>query len=112
MLTEARHNVSHYRYTVGWAPEDGEYVASVAEFPSLSFLAGTQEGALAGLEDVIEDVIEDLVESGEEVPVPLAEREFSGNIRLRVTPEKHRELTTRALEQGVSLNRYLNSLLP
>jgi predicted HicB family RNase H-like nuclease len=112
MLTEARHNVSHYRYTVGWAPEDGEYVSSVAEFPSLSFLAGTQEEALAGLREIVEEVVEDLMDSDEEVPVPLAEREFSGNIRLRVTPEKHRELATRALEQGVSLNRYLNSLLP
>jgi predicted HicB family RNase H-like nuclease len=112
MLTEARNSVSHYRYTVGWSHDDGEHVATVAEFPSLSFLASTQDDALAGLLEVVQDVVDDLVESGEEVPLPLAEREFSGNIRLRVTPEKHRELATRALEQGVSLNRYLNSLLP
>ena len=112
MLTKPRAEVSHYRYTVTWSNEDQEFVATVAEFPSLSFLDETQDGALNGLREVVKDVLDDLIESGEEVPVPIAERDYSGNIRLRVTPEKHRELTARALEQGVSLNRYINSLLP
>ena len=31
--------VSHYTYRVAWSAEDGEFVATVAEFPSLSWLA-------------------------------------------------------------------------
>lgn len=112
MLTQPRHDVTHYRYTVFWSKEDGEFVGTVAEFPSLSFLDESQAAALEGIENLVGEVVEDMVESGEEIPVPLAEREYSGSIRLRVTPNKHRELAIRAQEQGVSLNRYLNSLLP
>lgn len=112
MLTKPRCDVSHYRYTVTWSTEDQEYVATVAELPSLSYLDQTQDGALKGLREVVDEVVEDLIASGEDVPLPLGEREYSGSIRLRVTPEKHRELAARALEQGVSLNRYINSLLP
>ncbi|MEA5454046.1 toxin-antitoxin system HicB family antitoxin [Sinomonas sp. JGH33] len=112
MLTQPRHDVTHYRYTVFWSKEDGEFVGTVAEFPSLSFLDESQTRALEGIEELVADVIEDMLNSGEEIPVPLSEREYSGNIRLRVTPKKHRELAVRAQEQGVSLNRFLNSLLP
>ena len=34
--------VEHYRYSVEWSATDGEFVATVAEFPSLSWLASTQ----------------------------------------------------------------------
>ena len=42
--------VSHYTYRVTWSPEDDEFVATVVEFPSLSWLAGTQAEALEGLQ--------------------------------------------------------------
>src|ERR1039457_5270707 len=32
---------THYTYRVAWSVEDGEHVATVAEFPSLSWLAPT-----------------------------------------------------------------------
>jgi len=38
-----------YTYSVKWSPEDGEWVATVAEFPSLSWLAPDPQAALAGL---------------------------------------------------------------
>lgn len=31
-------DVKHYAYRVLWSAEDGEHVATVTEFPSLSFL--------------------------------------------------------------------------
>jgi len=34
--------VTHYTYRVAWSVEDGEHVATVAEFPSLSWLAPTR----------------------------------------------------------------------
>jgi predicted HicB family RNase H-like nuclease len=112
VLTQPSHDVTHYRYTVFWSREDHEFVGTVAEFPSLSFLDPDQTTALRGIEELVTRVVQEMKASGEEVPAPLSEREYSGNIRLRVTPQKHCELATRAQEQGVSLNRYLNSLLP
>jgi predicted HicB family RNase H-like nuclease len=103
--------VAHYRYSVTWPPEDQEYVATVSEFPSLSWLDENKEEALRGLEKLLREVVEDMHAKGEEVPLPFAERTYSGNLKVRVTPEKHRRLAIAAQEQGVSLNRYLNDLL-
>lgn len=46
-------DATHYTYRVAWSVEDGEHVATVAEFPSLSWLAPTPVEALAGLANVV-----------------------------------------------------------
>ena len=51
--------MSHYAYRAQWAPEDGEYVALCAEFPSLCWLAPTTHEALAEIKRLIDDVIAD-----------------------------------------------------
>jgi len=103
--------VRHYSYAVAWSAEDQEYAATVAEFPSLSWLDADQDAALTGLRGLVAEVVDDLVASGEDVPTPFGERRFSGEFRLRTTPDVHRGLTIAAARQGVSLNRYVNSLL-
>ncbi|GGJ57151.1 type II toxin-antitoxin system HicB family antitoxin [Glutamicibacter ardleyensis] len=102
---------AHYKYNVSWSPEDDEFIATVAEFPSLSWMDENQILALTGLRDLIAEVIQDMRDSGEEVPVPFSVRKFSGSIRVRVSPEKHRDLTIAAADQRVSLNRYLTERL-
>ncbi|MDO8440067.1 MAG: toxin-antitoxin system HicB family antitoxin, partial [Polaromonas sp.] len=97
--------VNHYTYRVSWSPEDGEHVATCAEFPSLSWLARTPEAALAGIRRVVADVVADLQASGEPVPQPLSEKNYSGEFRVRIPPLLHRSLALQAAEQGVSLNR-------
>ena len=52
---------THYTYRVAWSVEDEEHVATVAEFPSLSWLAPTPEEALTGLVELVRNVIEDMV---------------------------------------------------
>ncbi len=79
MSTEARPNVAHYQYVVSWSPEDKEFVATVVEFPSLSWLADDQSAALQGLEQLVETVIDDLIDSGEPVPEPLVDAKYSGD---------------------------------
>ena len=56
-------DATHYTYRVAWSVEDGEHVATVAEFPSLSWLAPTPVEALAGLANVVRDVLADLAVS-------------------------------------------------
>lgn len=46
---------NHYTYQIAWSPEDGEYVATCAEFPSLSWLANDALSALRGLVSIIKD---------------------------------------------------------
>lgn len=104
-------NYKHYTYRVIWSKDDNEYVALCAEFPSLSFLASTQDKALKGIVDLVGEVIQDMASSGEDLPVPLSEKIYSGKFQLRVPPELHRHLAMEAAEQGVSLNRYVSSKL-
>lgn len=104
-------DVTKYTYRVRWSEEDGEYLATVAEFPSLSWLEEDQASAFTGIVSLVRDVVEDKAADGEEVPAPLSVREYSGNVRLRMPPAQHRELAIRAAEEGVSLNRLLCSLI-
>jgi len=95
----------HYTYRVTWSEEDNEYVGLCAEFPSLNWLANTQEAALKGIRNVVSDVIKDMNKNGEEIPQPLASKNYSGKFMVRVPPEVHRNLAIQAAEAGVSINR-------
>jgi predicted HicB family RNase H-like nuclease len=100
-----------YTYRVTWSEEDKEYVGLCAEFPSLSWLARTPEGALKGIRKVVADVVTDLETHGEAIPEPIATKPYSGKFMVRVPPELHRRLVLEAAEAGVSLNRIASAKL-
>ncbi|MFG1953152.1 type II toxin-antitoxin system HicB family antitoxin [Micromonospora sp. NPDC048830] len=107
MQPGARPEITHYTYRVTWSAEDQEFVATCAEFPSLSWLASSQIEALQGVQDLLRDVIADMEEQGEQVPQPFADRHYSGKFNLRVGESLHRELVIQAAEDGMSLNQYV-----
>jgi predicted HicB family RNase H-like nuclease len=100
-----------YTYRVTWTEEDGQYVGLCSEFPSLSWLADTQEAALIGIRDTVEQVVQDMQSSGEPIPQPLATRRYSGKFTVRVPPDVHRKLQIQAAESRVSFNRLINAKL-
>jgi predicted HicB family RNase H-like nuclease len=93
-----------YTYRIHWSAEDQEFVATVAEFPSLSWVASSPAEALNGVIDVAKEVVTDMQTSGENIPIPIGERDYSGHFVVRIPPEEHRQLAIAAAEQGVSLN--------
>lgn len=101
----------HYTYRVTWSEDDKEYVGLCAEFPSLSWLAPSQEAALRGIRSVVAKVIADMKKNSEAIPEPLASRPFSGKFMVRVPPEVHRKLAIEAAESGISLNRLASAKL-
>jgi len=101
----------HYTYRVMWSEEDMEYVGLCAEFPSLSWLAGTPEAALRGIRKVVAGVVSDMEANDESVPAPLSARRYSGKFMVRVPPDVHRRLAIEAAESGVSLNRLASAKL-
>ncbi|MEV4540637.1 type II toxin-antitoxin system HicB family antitoxin [Micromonospora echinaurantiaca] len=107
MQTDPHPDVSHYTYRVTWSAQDDEFLATCAEFPSLSWLASSQIEALQGLQDMLREVITDMEEQGEQVPQPFAERSYSGKFNLRIGESLHRELAIQAAEDGMSLNQYI-----
>lgn len=107
MKAETAVDVSHYTYRVSWSAEDGEFVASCVELPSVSWLAGTQVDALLGLQSLVADVLADMAAEGEPVPAPFADRAYSGKFNVRVGEHLHRDLAVHAAEDGMSLNQYV-----
>ncbi len=101
----------HYTYRVTWSKDDKEYVGLCAEFPSLSWLASSQEAALKGIRSVVSEVVADMKKHCESIPEPLAGKQFSGKFLVRVPPDVHRHLAVEAAEAGVSLNRLASAKL-
>lgn len=100
--------LDHYTYRVSWSAEDQEYVGTCVEFPGLSHLDVTKVEALQGIEQLVAFAVQDMLRNNENIPVPIAERVFSGNFQTRVPAELHRSLTLEAAETGVSLNRLVS----
>jgi predicted RNase H-like HicB family nuclease len=71
--------VDRYTYRVTWSEEDQEYVAMCAEFPSLSWLAETQEEALSGIRVLVKECLSDMEENGELAPEPMATKKLFGD---------------------------------
>ena len=85
-------NIKHYTYRVTWSPEDDKHVALCAEFPSLSWLAKTPEAALEGIQKVIAGTVIDMDANGEAAPQALAEKRYSGEFRVSISPQLQRLL--------------------
>ena len=97
-----------YSYSVIWSDDDKEYVGLCAEFPGLSWLAGTQEEALRGIREVVADVVVDMKANNEAVPEPLATKDYSGNLSIRIPKDLHRNIAIQAAEANVSINRLIS----
>ena len=100
-----------YSYRIIWSDDDHEFVGLCAEFPSLSYLSKTQNSAFQGIRKLVGAVIKDMKKNHESIPEPLAMKQFSGKLMVRIPPELHRELVIEAQEAHVSLNRYISTKL-
>jgi predicted HicB family RNase H-like nuclease len=104
-------SADHYTYKVRWSAEDGCYVGTAAEMPSLSWSADNQVDAFVGIRTLVADILDDMITSGETPPAAIADRSHSGKFMVRVTPEVHRKLAIDAAEQNVSINRLISGRL-
>jgi antitoxin HicB len=94
-----------------WDDGDGAYwVARVVELPYCAIHGDTPEQALEEIKAVKRDWLETSLELGNKIPQP-ASREYSGQIRLRLSPTLHKLLSERANIEDISLNQYMNMLL-
>ena len=104
-------NADKYTYQVGWSQEDEQFVATVREFPSLSWLEDSRDEAEKGILSLVEEVLADLLKSGGPIPQPLGMREFSGRFNVRISPSLHRRLVQEAENEGISLNALVSQKL-
>ena len=104
-------DIEKYTYRIEWSEEDHVHVARCLEFPSLSAHGDTIDKALKEIKFVVAETIKWLEETNEPIPEPLGVKKFKGHLTLRTSPEKHRELAIRSLEQGISINQFILSKL-
>lgn len=101
----------HYSAVVEWSPEDEEFVAFSPEFPGASGSGETAEAAITELRESLDVLLETYAEKKLSIPEPRLREDFSGQVRLRLPKELHRELAITAERQGVSLNTLFVSYL-
>jgi predicted HicB family RNase H-like nuclease len=94
-----------YTYRVPWSEDDNEHVGLCVEFPSLSWLAKDPDAALKGIRELVQEVVRDMQKEHENIPDPIALKQYSGKFMVRVLPQVHKKLVIEAAESGVSLNR-------
>ena len=91
--------------------EEGGFVVSIPVLPGCI----TQVEEWGEAEDAIEEVrriwIQTAYEDGVKIPLPKSAKEYSGKFVLRIPRSMHRNLDTRAQEEGVSLNMLVVSLI-
>ena len=90
-------------------PEDGGYTATVLELPGVITEGDTLEEANTMLEEAMALWLEAELEQGHEIPTPLAEREHSGRITVRLGPALHGRAARLSAQEGISLNRWLSA---
>ena len=115
--TNIEKQLKHYAelpYTViveQWDDGEGPYwVARIGELPHCLIHADTPEEAIREIQEVKMDWIRSNLERGLPIPEPRP-HEYSGQIRLRISPSLHRLLAYRAEGEGLSLNQYMSTAL-
>jgi antitoxin HicB len=94
-----------------WNEENREYwVARVAELPHCMIDGATAEEAVREIEEVKLDWLRSCLERGVKIPLPVPD-EFSGQIRLRIPPSIHKQLSNLASLEHVSLNQLMSNIL-
>jgi len=94
-----------------WDDGKGPYwVARIAELPHCLIHADTPEQAIREIQEVKLDWIRSNLARGLRIPEPRP-REYSGQIRLRISPSLHKLLAYRAETEGMSLNQYMATAL-
>ena len=99
--------MNRYTYRAEWCLTHDEYIATCTELPFLTRRAPTGQEAIAAIEAAVDEHLKDMQASGEEVPPPLTERNFSGAFVVRTSRELHIRLALEAAEQRVSMNHWV-----
>lgn len=104
--SELKAKAARYMKIVEWSDEDGRFVGSAPPLIGPCCHGKDEAKVYAQLCRIVEEWIEILETDGQELPEPLAAKQFSGKFVLRVEPALHRRLAAKALAAGESLNSF------
>ncbi|MCP4358639.1 MAG: toxin-antitoxin system HicB family antitoxin [Chloroflexi bacterium] len=100
-----------YLKIVEWSEEDNCYIGTS---PGL-FMGGVhgddQTKVFLELCDAVEEVVALFESEGKSLPVPTANKNYSGKISLRIPPELHKTVAIKATQSGESVNKFIRNKL-
>jgi predicted RNase H-like HicB family nuclease len=88
---------------------EGNWSVQVLEFPGCIAEGDTPNEALIASDQGLRSVVEVMLEDGDDIPLPVVEREFSGATTVRMPPSLHRRASVLAHLEGTSLNRLIQT---
>lgn len=100
-----------YGFNLLWSEEDQGFIVTCPDFPGLSAFGDTPAEALAEANVALMLFIESLQASGDPLPKPTENVDYSGQIRFRMPKSLHASLSQQAEKEGVSLNTWIITLL-
>ncbi len=99
-----------WTYTIETTKETGEllYIVHVNELPGIATDAPTLNEAMKLIKEAMTGAFELYIKNGEEIPEPIDEDEFKGNIAYRTNSRRHYLLAKEAKRRNESLSHILD----
>jgi predicted RNase H-like HicB family nuclease len=119
MGTKRYKSLSYYlglpwTYTVEQSIDDKKnkiYVVRVNELPGVCTDATSLDEAMKLIKEPMLATFEFYIENGEDIPVPVKEKVFKGNIAYRTTSKRHYIISKEAKRREQSLSQVIDSLV-
>ena len=102
-----------WSYTIETTQEDGAtiYIVCVNELPGICTDAPTITAAMDLIKESMAAVFRLYLEGGEEIPVPVDEKKYRGNIAYRTTSRRHYLIARQAQLKKASLNSVIDACI-
>lgn len=102
-----------WTYTIETAYDKGEkyYIIGVNEFPRMHTDAPTVEEGMALIKEAMTTLFEMYIEAGDEIPEPINEDDYQGNIAYRTTARRHFVIAREAKKLNRSLSQVIDEYI-
>jgi predicted RNase H-like HicB family nuclease len=103
-----------WTYTVEQASDENKnkiYVVRVNELPGICTDATSLDQAMELIKEPMKAAFEFYIENGEDIPEPVNEEDFKGNIAYRTTSRRHYLISKEAQKRDQSLSQVIDSLV-
>ncbi len=100
-----------YLKIVEWSDEDNCYIGTSPGLFDGGVHGQDETEVFIELCQVIKDTISIMKNSGKPLPKATTNKNFSGKIALRITPELHKAVAIKAMQEGESVNKLIQHKL-
>ncbi len=103
----------NWTYTIQMEQENNKpyYVICVNELPGICTDAPSMEEAMQAIKEAMIGAFKLYMKHNEEIPEPINEKHYKGNISYRTTSKRHYLLTKEAQKNGISLSQTIDHLI-